>query len=505
MKIKFFFSVIFFFVAFQISSQNITLVEDFIFGPEGSFDGYFNEFKGKLLYIGHDEDGEEVILQYDKETDKITTVLVNEDVEGDIAFIITSSEKLVVVTIISGFGKNIYISEESDLSDLTKVYDSGDSFLVNFGFTDNSSLMFVEYNPNDLIEITTNFKIIDPNNNVITLFEDLENDPFSYTFLILDNYYFIAPRLNYVDNKAIIVYDTELRDFVPFNTIVPNYIECGLFEKFQIRNERMIYYECLEKVLFDVVNESYVDPPEQFVSITYATDNFFYYTVNKNMFRRNKLTNEEELFIENYTTFRDNGEQGIAIRANDNKLEIIHYNYQTMDIDTYQTDLASSESIATTTLAMAPSGIHFGFYSNDHEEGSICKIKNQNFTTLGPLYKIPWSQRIIVLEEDLYFSHEDPIVGSELFKIDYDVNSTKDIATEESLVITPNPVLDHIELKHPNGWKPLTTSIFDFNGNLIKNSIKEFSIDARYYPAGLYVLHSSYTNGKTLAARFIVE
>jgi len=493
------------FFSFQSFAQSIQLVEDVAPGLEGSFTESFQKFQDKILYWGINHDGESAIMQYDKTTDQITTLLLNEDVNGEILALQAWKEKIMVISY-DDQERNVYISTKGDLSDLTLVYQVEGPFVAQYGVFDNSAILIVEMNLLDNFDGTTNVIIIEPDNTITTLYEELEDSPFDYIITSHKNLLFIATQINSIDNQDIIVYDVELKEFVPFNDIVHDYVPCGKFKRFRYIGNNFIYYECFFSVLYDLENEVREPLLENYSYVMRGFDDTILFKRDDDIIKRNRVTFEEEVILENIIQFTIFNEHIIASTSKDGNLEIINYNTDTDALYRWITDIEFDGSIAFSGPIQRSNGIHIGFYVHDSDKGIMTRINGDNFDIIGPIQKLNWGTRLIALEEDIYFFQEDSVVGEELFKIDYFETSTNDLdKITSSIMVTPNPATSFIEVNDPIHGQPSSIAIFDINGELIRQFDDHMRIYVESLSSGVYVVKCRYSHGTVGMARFVVK
>ncbi len=112
---------------------------------------------------------------------------------------------------------------------------------------------------------------------------------------------------------------------------------------------------------------------------------------------------------------------------------------------------------------------------------------------------------MILYGEDIYFTHQHPEYGNELFYIDYNTVAKTEIEILSPLKITPNPTRDYINVEHNSILTPISTSIIDMRGNTVMNPIITNNIDVGHLSIGIYIVKTIYKNGKVGIQKFIVN
>ncbi len=491
----------------HISAQSPVLVEDYIPGPQGSVDGRIYEFDNTLIYLGTNQNGEKAILQYDKASDQVVSLLTNEDVEGEIDVFFVSFDRAIIYTEVEGVTKNLYLSRMSDFSDLTKIYDAENARITILRLSEDYLVVFEQISVNN--EDRTNVKLITSSNEVIPLFEGLTGDPFDFTHTIVEDHFIFAPEENLIDGEAIFTYNIESGEFVPFTNISPEYVECGLFTRIYSAADRILYYECEEKIIYDLINEIYVEAPEEdFSFIQYDTDTHLYLNLDNNLYKIDKFNNTKEIILENIRISRGFFSHFIALTTNatnENNIDIVYMNYEDEVIHTFPTDFDTDDNHRLTGFGVVPSGIHTVVYEFVEDNGVIIRIDSDSFVEIDSVYNVNALNRPVAYEEDIYFSHQDPNVGDELFFIDYIANSTIDLIEASRIKIFPNPAQNFIKVEHPEDFTPLSSSIFDINGVIVRKNILQENIDIRNFASGIYLFNTTYSNGKTITQRFVID
>ena len=484
-----------------IFSQSPTLVEDYILGPQGSVDARIYDFGGILTYEGTTQNGEHAILQYDKNIDEITVLATDEDFEGNIITISANTEEILILTGEGSSIKNFYRSYENDLSDLDHIYNSGDATLRQLRLYEGYTLILEENT--DGTDYTTNIILQDLEGINSDLFIDLPGRTTDYSFTVARGHFILAPEVELIDGKSILAYNFEAKSFVPITNIIPGFEDCGLISRMSSLRENIIYYRCDAEYYYDLNANQYLNIDGG--SLAYENEDFIYLSRGADLIRINKATGEEELILDGIISSTRQSPYFVGLTNNNSQIDISYFNFEEEKLYTYPTVLIPDLSYRMTGFGEVQSGVHILVFESETGNGIISKINSESYTEIDAVYNVSFNNRPVAYDEDIYFTHEHPVYGNELFVIDYDVNSTKDIISPSNIKILPNPAQISINIEHPEEFIPVTTTIFDINGMIVKKNTNRVSIDVSNFASGMYLLNTIYSNGKTITERFVVE
>lgn len=483
--------------------QTPTLVEDYIFGPQGSAEDRVYNFNGILTYEGTTQDGEHAILQYDNKTDEITVLATNADFEQDILNILLYMGNMLILTGEGFTTKHVYDSFQNDFSDIQKKYSSGEAN-IRFVRMYEEHLIIAEEKL-DQNEYTTNFKVIDSENNAYIINSDLPGRTSEYSFTVAKGHIIIAPKLEMIDNKFIIAYNLETKSIVPITNILPEYQDCGFISRFVSTIESIIYYQCDKTYYYDLIADQYVDYEGEISLLSYISENHFYLNFNNDLYKIDKATGEGVIVVEQMILARGFFSDFIYFTDNNGFMDITYFDQKAEKSYTYNTNYPTGETYRFTGFGIVQSGIHFVFYDYQQDNGIIARINSESFTEIDSVYNVNIFNRPVAYDEDIYFTHQDPDVGNELFFIDYEISSTNEPNINTPITIAPNPSQNKIRIEHPNDMTPNSTSIIDINGNVIMDHIQSNEVDISNLANGIYILQSIYQNGKIGMERFVVN
>ncbi len=473
---------------FQTVAQSPTLVQDYLPGQEGSIDGWIRPFQGKLLYKGYNQNGDKAILQYDPESGQFNTLLLNDDVDGIISGFIVGEDRITVTSNDVGPAGSIYISTTSDLSDLTRVYNSGDAQISKLILRKSGYTVIIEFILDNTTH-TTNIKVIDPDLNVNTVFQGLEIPHHDLQLTTTPEHLIIAAKSELINNQAVIAYHFESNDFVPFIDVVSNYEDCGTLSQLSTFSNRIISYGCDQISHFDLLGNTALNLPEGFEYFTYVTDSLLYYVQDNSLIKLDRMTNTTEIIIENLIAIRGYRSDVIAYFSVGDDTKITHFNYESGVHYTYETSFNPDQNIGISLLAMVPSGIHISTYELDEGYSILTRINKDSNHFIDVIEDLGVTTWPVDLGEDIYFSFDHPDFGKELFVIDYEKTSIEPYFIQPEIHIYPNPSSDYLRLLSPSGVLISDIHVIDHEGKILKTFKNQEELDIRFLKSGLHYLN----------------
>ncbi len=502
---KSFLITIFVLFIYQINiAQSPALVEDYIVGEEGSIEGRVFQFQNTLTYLGFSEDGTPAILQYDKNPDQVSVLATSEDFDGEISSLTSNTLEMIVFTREGPDGspnKNIYRAFENDFSDIIKLYNSGDADLLTFRFHQDHYMIVEQYIVDG--EDKINFKIVTKNGDVDDFLIGLDGSASDFRFTSFDGNFIVVPKLDYLDGKSIIAYNIDTKQEVPFTDIVPGFEDCGLISRIGGLNDNIIYYDCEGTYIFDTGLEQFLNTEDISYFILYDKPEFLYVIFDGGIYKFFKNTGQLELVIDEYNAFRPYFSTIVLTKPGLNSTDISLLNFETDELSTYSTDFPTNISLRFTGFGIVPKGVHLVIYESLSDNGVIANINEESFTVIDSVYNVNFNNRPVAYDEDIYFTHQDPEVGQELFIIDYDVSSLNEIANEEIVSVSPNPVTEYLQINHKSDSKLNSIQIIDQNGRIVKTVSDQSLINVSELNPGLYFLKAIYEGGKNGVTRFV--
>ena len=139
-----------------------------------------------------------------------------------------------------------------------------------------------------------------------------------------------------------------------------------------------------------------------------------------------------------------------------------------------------------TLFGIVESGVHFVLYEGIESNGVLVRINDEAYTEIDSVYAVTFQNRPVAYREDIYLTHKDPEVGSELFVIDYEKTSVASVDDPTDIVAFPNPFSDVFQLDLPEDAKVKNINILDHTGRVLitydhNNEIKAGSLNAGFY------------------------
>jgi hypothetical protein len=492
------------FVSHINNAQSPTLVQDYIGGPDGSIDGRIYNFQNKLTYEGFTELGEPVILQYDNNTDQISVLATSQDFDGEISSIASNTLEMVVFTRNGDVGspnKNLYRAYENDFSDIIKLYNSGDADLLTFRFHQDHYMILERYQ--DLGEDRVNFKIVSSDGTVDDFLIGLEGSSGDFRFTAVDGHFIVMPEVDYIDGKSVLVYSIEEKTEVPITNLIPDFQDCGILSRITTLNDNLIYYDCDKVYLYELNSNQYIDAPTDFFSIIYDKPDYAFIYYTGSLYKLIKSTGELEPVQHDVYYYRPFFSTIVMTTPFGSNLNISLYNFETEELFTYPTDIPTDLSVRLTGFGIVPEGVHFVMYESFEDNGVISSINKNSYTVIDSVYNINFNNRPVAYDEDIYFTHQDPEVGNELFVIDYEVSSLNELAKKELISVFPNPVIDYLQINHKSDSKLNTIQIIDQDGRIIKTEATQSILNVSQLNSGLYFLKVIYEDGEIWVSRFV--
>ena len=485
-------------------AQTPSLVEDYIMGEDGSVNGRIYQFQNTLTYEGFMQNGEPAILQYDKNTDQVSVLATSEDFDGDILSISSNTLEMVIFTNGDEEGsplKNIYRAYQNDFSDIIKLYNSGDADLLTFRFHQGHYMILERYT--ELGEDRINFRIVSSDGTVDDFLMGLEGSSGDFRFTAVDGHFIVFPEEQYIDGKSVFAYSIEEKSEVPFTNLIPDFQDCGLLTRISTLNDNIIYYECDKIYLYELSSNQYLDALTESFSIVYDKPEYIFITFNGSLFKFIKSTGELEPVQLDYYDFRLYFSTVVMTTLGGSGINISLFNFETEELYTYPTGIPIDVNLRFTGFGIVPEGVHFVLYESLEDNGIIARINEDSYTVIDSVYNVNFNNRPVAYGEDIYFTHQDPEFGFELFVIDYEVSSLNELVNEDIISVSPNPVTDYLQIEHKSESKPNSIQIIDQNGRIIKTGIDPSTMNVSSLNSGLYFLRVNYENGKIGVTRFV--
>ena len=502
---SFLFTILILFIYQINNAQSLTLVEDYIDGEVGSIEGRVFQFQNTLTYEGIDEFGEPVILQYDKITDQVSILARNEDFDGEVTSVSTNTLEMTVFTT-DGLGstgrRNIYRAYESDFSDIQKIYNSGDADIWTFRFHEGH-YMIIEYYTDQNGDEKVNFRIVNPDGDVDDFLLGLSGSPFDFSYTAIDGHFIVAPELDYIDGKSVLAYSIEEKSEVPITNIIPGFQDCGVLSRMGAINNNIIFYNCESTNIYDLGREEFLNTQNLSYSIIHDKSEILYVTFDGGIYKFFKSTGQLELVADDYITFRPDGYSLIFASLGSNGADISMLNFENDELYTFATDIPTDVNLRFTGFGSVPEGVHLTIYESTEDNGIIANINKEAFTVIDSVYNVNFLNRPVAYGEDVYYTHQDPAVGNELFMIDYEISSLNEIANEEIISVSPNPVINNLQINHKSDAKLNSVQIIDQSGRIVKTASDQSLINVSQLNSGLYFLKAVYEGGKNGVTRFV--
>jgi len=484
-------------------TQTPELVIDYIEGTEGSVDGRIYRLNDALIYEGTNLYGQVAILSYNKETDQVTELATNSDFDGDILSISSNTEEMIVFTGEGNSIKNMYLAFESDFSDIQNIYSSGEAVMRRFRFYQDHKLILEQY---DIDDPKVNIKLYEPDGNIKDLFFDLPGTSSDYGFTAAADHFIIYPRTTPIDGQSLIAYSIESKSIVPFTNIVPEYIDCGIVNRFGALNDNLIYYDCAyDSYVYDIGLGQYLNNNNQSFFIIYDKPDELYFSFDGTIRKVNKTSGEGEIVFDNVVTFRSNFSSLIVTTTNGLTVDISHLNFENDQISTYPTSFPVDNNYRLTGFAFVPEGVHLTIYETNEDNGVMVRINEDSYTELDSVYNVSFLNRPVTYGEDIYYTHQDPEVGNELFLLDYQISSTQELSPYLPINISPNPVRDYLNINHRQELEAISSVIIDQTGQIVRYQINSSGEDISNLSAGMYYLKTHYKSGEVGMSKFVKQ
>ena len=483
--------------------QSPVLVEDYILGPQGSVDNRIYQFQNTLTYLGTTQLGERAILQYDKETDEISVLAQNADFVGDIISISSNTEELLIFTGENNASKNLYRSLESDLSDIQNLYNSGEASIARIRIHQDHIMVFEENF--DGIEYTLNMKVLHPDDSMTVIYENLPGRFFDYNLTAVQGHFLISPEVNLIEDQSILAFDIESRSVVPFTNIVPEFEECGLVERIFSLNDNIVSWRCEADFIYDLSTNQFIQLGSTSYFIYYDLDDHLFALISGRLFKIDKETGDQTLILDEIIASRGFFSSFFAFSNTGGTVVAHYFDFEDENLYSYGTDYSPEQNFRMTGFGIVPSGLHVTIYDGTTDNGVISSINANNYTEIDSVFNVGFNNRPVAYEEDIYFTHQDPTFGNELFLIDYEVTNTIDLTLNNPIRISPNPANTYIQVEHSVEDYPITTTLIDMSGKALPVIEENGRIDVHHLPSGMYFLRTTYKNGSIGMERFVVE
>jgi len=502
MKKPFLLLAILLFCLTSVFAQLPMLVEDYIEGPDGSITGRLFNFHDKIVYQGIAKDGEPAILTYDRQNDMIDVLIQESELEGELRLINATEDQIIIVTV-EDFGMNrIYLAKTADLSDLKLIYNSEEFILARLRIY-QENIIIHEFN---IVEVgyENRIKVIHPDFTVSTLADSMDYFPLGYEISSTNGHFIFAHNSELIDNEFVQAYNVETRTPAPFTDVVPTYEACGFIQVFGIFLEDMLFYGCDESMIYDFNNERMipVSVPLRFLSA--VTNDFLYARNNTTLYQINLNTFETtELITNSNSSTNFPGIDGLDI-TNGVETQILHRtDYTTGSVTTYETDIPNDSTTLFTLAGVVPSGMHTILHNPNTNNGILVNIGTETMTIIDSVFSVSGINAPLAVEEDIYYMHNDPDVGNELFFLDYTLSSTFAPSATPKISISPNPSRDYIHIKLPQNLEVVQGFIIDQSGRHIKMVKTQMRIDIRDLNVGSYYLKLKLKNHASQVIPFI--
>lgn len=502
MKNPFISSVYFFLFTLSLFAQSPTLVQDFIPGPQGSADGRLYELDGKLIYEGVTPFGEKAILQYDKISDQITVLATNDDFEGQIRGLLTTDQYLIIQTGTSIATTYLYKASNNDLSDLEMIYDAGDALIRGYRFFEEHILIVQEaFNG---VDYSVDMHTIYPDNSVVNIFNSLPGRIMDYSWTILQGHVIVTSEVEPIDGQYIAAFDISSQSLVPITNLIPDFNACGPIDNSYGLLDIIFHFSCDNDYIYDLEHQKFIPFTENNTFIRYVNDQFLYLYDDVGLYRIDRQNGAEERLLDEIKTYRGYFYWDIYLTYNGDVLDIVLYDFEKEEMYTYPTTYPNDENYRFTGFGVVETGIHTVIYESTGSDGVIVRLNDEGFVEIDSVYNVSYLNRPTACEEDIYFVHDSPEYGNELFYLDYLKSSTIETTMEEKIIVCPNPAQDYIELKYPKNRTPRNAHILNWNGAWIQQ-ISDFNRqDVSHLTPGIYFIQTTYTDQSSSIIRFVI-
>ncbi len=482
-------------------AQSPVLVEDYLEGVEGSVEGRMYEYQNTLTYVGTTLDGGHGVLQYDKNSGVISEIVMDGDFENDIFFIGSFSDELFLATAENNSIKVLYRSYERDLSDIEKIYDSGEANIRRFRFYEGYTLIFEDVLD---VEEKTNIKIVSPDGEVTTLYSGLSGSGFRFRLTSVNDHFVIAPRDEAIEGESIVLYSLASNSIVPITNLLPDYQDCGLLSRLASINDNILTYECSETIIYDFSRSEYIPYSEGSLFVHYDKDNYIFASINGELFRINKESGlQEDIVDENVRASRTFRSSYLGLIENGAFYNIVYFDFETEELSSFTTTIPTTEtSPRFTGFGIVPSGVHTVIYNNATKSGVLVNVNNNEYAVIDSVYDVSSVNRPTAYGDDIFFTHNDPEFGQELFWIDYTTSNTDDIIVHGALV-SPNPSSQTVKVLGKDGEAYGISEVRDMNGNVIFTNINTQELEVNQLSSGVYLLKYNLQNGRTASLKFV--
>lgn len=486
-------------------AQTPELVVDYVEGAEGSVTGTVFHFQNTLVYQGTSDIGYPAILQYDKSTDAVTVLTSSDDFDGEIAGLATNTLEILFLIRRGSEGspvRQLYRAFESDLSDITLLYDAGDAELITFRAHRDHYMIIEEYEVDN--EAKVNLKVVATNGTVTDFLTALPGLATNYRFTAVDGHFLVQPREDLIDGKSILVYDILSGSEIPIIDLIPDFQDCGLLTRLGALNDNIIYYNCGSSTfIYDLARAEYLPSDDRSYSFIYDRTDLLFVSYQGQIGKIIKSTGQFEAIEDQVLTFSISSPYLTTYTPNGLDSDIKIMNLETDQIFSFPLAIEINSFLFISRLAAVPQGIHMMLFDFDSGDGVMLKVDEDGMQVISEIPGLSFSDRPIVYGEDIYFTYNDPDVGRELFVIDYEVSSANEVSNQKKVSVFPNPASTTIRIESGEKAIPDNFQIIDSQGAIRIDQIYQPEVDISALQAGLYFIHLNYADGRIAIAKFL--
>ena len=479
------------------------IIEDYFPGPEGPIDNRIHNFRETLIYKGKLADGTPAIYQYKSEVDPTTVLLTSDMIQGTIAGLASNGEQAIVyVSENNGGLTGFYKSFESDFSDLQQIYRS-DGRIVRFRFYDGFIVILEEVQEADLV---VNIKIATDEGAVSEVLSGLPRTATDYNVGLTGDYLMIAPEIDPIDGNNLIVYNTNLNSIVPVTDALTNFEDCGPASSFYIANETILAITCDSTKLYDIPTQRYLTSTAGRISVQFDDARYTYYSTSSNNYRYDKDTNTEELLLENVMTGRGNAVRQVSAVDNGGNVDFVNYDYKKQESTVISTPFNTLDfdyrfsGIAEQGEEFHTTSPYLNMYSSSSDTAFLLSFFTQLFV-IDTLYDINGQFRPVEYGLGIYYTHNDPTYGRELFGcIQLVIDNTDDLP--QSIVNAyPNPSNEYITVETDSDSSISHISLVNMQGQEVATAYASNVLQTGSLTPGIYTLLVTLQSGEVLSKK----